>query len=93
VFAFGLIAFELLTGSYPFAGSAAAAVLAGRRPPALGQNEELGESVAELLRSCLDLDPAKRPAAAELARVLAGAGAMPIAVTPPASGGRRRTTA
>ncbi|HUJ57176.1 MAG TPA: serine/threonine-protein kinase [Kofleriaceae bacterium] len=68
VFAFGIIAYELLTGGKPFAEPPVLARLDNRAivPPAL---EPLPDAQRELIARCLDLDPARRPSASELQRL------------------------
>ena len=66
VFSFGVIAYEMLVGSPPFAEPPMLTRAHGRTivPPAV-------QGLPPLLRKCLDVDPARRPAAAQLARTLA----------------------
>jgi hypothetical protein len=64
VFAFGLIAYELLTGTTAFVEPPLVARLDGR-PPA----PRARDGVDPLIARCLDLDPTKRPTAAELAQL------------------------
>jgi hypothetical protein len=75
VFAFGAIAYEVLTGAFPFADDAVFARLHGRSytpPPALeGLSLDLDPSVAAILDACLRTDPDARPSARELADALA----------------------
>ncbi len=68
VYAFGLIAYQLLTGSYPFATPPL--VIRSQRgtlaePPLLPA--ALTSETQQLLSRCLAVDPAGRPSAAELA--------------------------
>ncbi|HTR54527.1 MAG TPA: serine/threonine-protein kinase [Kofleriaceae bacterium] len=65
VFAFGVIAYELLRGRAPFAEPVVFARAEGRavKPPAV-------DGIAESLARSLDLDPANRPSAVELAAAL-----------------------
>ena len=66
IFAFGLVAAELLTGASPFLEAPVAALLAGRAvaPPDVA-------SVPGIIARCLELEPSHRPTAAELVRALA----------------------
>jgi serine/threonine-protein kinase len=66
VFAFGLIAYELLTGGPAFTEAPLLTRMSGKEIPA----PDLARVPAAIGR-CLDLDPAKRPTAAEVAKDLA----------------------
>lgn len=81
VFAFGLIAWELLTGAHPFSDPPVFRALAGRP---LGDPAPLPGSLdprlAEPLRRCLSETPEARPSAVELAALFATVvGAAPVA--------------
>jgi hypothetical protein len=69
MFAYGVIAFELLTGRNPFKRESVtatiAAVLEGNAPSLTVQRPELPTSLAAVLQRCLHRDPRKRPLARE----------------------------
>ena len=65
VFSFGVIAYELCAGRRPFETPAIRARLAGK-PPGTPDMTAVDGSVREILARCLDLDPDRRPTAAEL---------------------------
>ena len=74
LFAFGVIAFEMLTGARPFTEAPSLALLAGRQPP---RSERLASrypgapvELAALIDACLAEDPAARPSAAQVVAVL-----------------------
>jgi hypothetical protein len=72
VFSFGILAYELLTGGYPFPGPPALTVLAGAalpEPAPLG--EELPQDVRALVEQALCASPERRPSARLLALALA----------------------
>jgi serine/threonine-protein kinase len=76
MFAFGVIAFELLTGKRPFV-EAPATALFQNRPPMRATSIEHAWSepvpvLVAFIDACLDYDPMRRPDAAQAARVLAG---------------------
>jgi serine/threonine-protein kinase len=72
LWAFGVIAYEMLTGSHPFAEAPVLARLGGRAVPAPKPlSAKLDDDLRELIERCLSPDPFKRPSAAELARALA----------------------
>ena len=73
IFSLGVIAFELFVGAMPFPRPPL--LLAGYGqglpvPPSLRQCPGLSPELAALFECCLDIDPAKRPAAAEIAQRL-----------------------
>jgi serine/threonine-protein kinase len=74
VFAFGVVAYEALSGQRPFAVAPYVAHLGGQAAaPAtpLPATVLLSPAVAAIVDACLALDPAARPGAAEVARVFA----------------------
>jgi hypothetical protein len=74
VFAFGLIACELLTGKLPYEGSAALRELKGERyeaPPSVrARVAGLPPEIADAIDACLAAEPSARPAARVLAETL-----------------------
>jgi serine/threonine-protein kinase len=68
VYAWGVVAYELLAGAPPFAGRAAHQLIAahiGEPPPPLAvRAPELPVALAALVMRCLEKDPAKRPQSA-----------------------------
>jgi serine/threonine protein kinase len=68
VFAFGVMAYQMLSGDAPFAEPLLIAKLAGKPivPVALLRAPGLDPIHAALIDSCLALDPAARPTAADL---------------------------
>ena len=68
VYALGVIAYELLSGRRPFEAPHIAGVLEAHRRQAPRRPEGLPDELWELVASCLAKDPARRPAAAELAQ-------------------------
>ena len=82
VFGFGLVLLEALTGECEYSGTTAETALARlSRPPAIAGR--VPDAWRDLLTAMTDLDPAARPSAAEVARVLAS--------LPPGSSGRSPT--
>jgi serine/threonine-protein kinase len=75
LFAFGVIARELLVNKRPFAEPPVQAALEGREPPEtsplVADWHDAPPALAELLDRCLAIAPSRRPQAAELARALA----------------------
>ena len=78
LFAFGVMAFELLAASTPFLEPPVMQRLAGRpmlpAPSLLIVVDDLDETLAALIDRCLSEDPARRPSAAELAQGLQALG-------------------
>lgn len=74
MFAFGVIAFEMLTGKRPFVEPPAVALLqnrpAARAPSILHTWPDAIPEVAALVDACLSHDPKQRPTAAEVASAL-----------------------
>ena len=76
VFSLGVLAFELLVGSMPFADPP---VVLGRHGPELAvpsplrRCSGLGLELAELFERCLGMDPERRPTAQEIASRLQSA--------------------
>nr|KAJ3417956.1 hypothetical protein HK105_000554 [Polyrhizophydium stewartii] len=66
VFAFGLTALEILAGG-SVAAAASAAVVEGRP---LERPEDIPDAAWDVIHSCLDTDPTKRPPASEIANRL-----------------------
>ncbi len=105
LYAFGCVAYELLTGAPPFAGRSHRATLAAQleeRPaPIAAQRPDLPPAFADLVMRCLAKAPPERPAsAAELVRMLdaavapGGSGTTATAVAPgPAGSPRSRDAA
>jgi serine/threonine-protein kinase len=73
VWAFGVLAHEVLTGKSPFVRVPVLDALAGREPPVAPSLtvDGLSAETVRVVERCLARDPALRPAASELARVLA----------------------
>lgn len=76
VFAFGVIAYEILSGRVPFRDSPALAQLDGLQvpppPPLAASCPEVPPALAAIVTRCLSFDPAARPSAADLASALSG---------------------
>ena len=74
VYGLGLLGYEMLTGRGPFRGDSPHELVAAHlrdTPPKLSSVlPDLDPELDELIASCLEKDPARRPAAADLARRL-----------------------
>lgn len=74
LFAFGVLAYELLIGRKPYDQPVALAVLEERRPPPrlpLAPHWPSGDpAIVTILEACLALDPAERPSARDVADAL-----------------------
>jgi serine/threonine protein kinase len=82
MFAFGLIAYEVLAGRSAFAAPPVLGALGGARlPPVEPLPAAVPAEVASLVLRCLDEVPRRRPSAADAASVLRRSAA-PVAVTP-----------
>ena len=66
VFAFGLVAYELLTGKLPFTMPPVLSALAGQSIPEPEPIANVPPEIDRAIRSCLATDPEKRPALARL---------------------------
>lgn len=71
LYAWGVMAYEMLTGAHPFAGRASAQELLGAHlsetPVPIGEKRpEVPEALRDLVMRCLAKGPAERPAAARL---------------------------
>ncbi|MFO0618808.1 MAG: protein kinase [Polyangiaceae bacterium] len=72
VFAFGVMAFELLEGTLPFDAPILLTALAGRPLPAAeALSDAAPEDVRDLVAACLMHSPSQRPSARDVERVLA----------------------
>ncbi len=86
LYAFGCVAYELLTGAPPFARPSLRATLAAQLAdapvPILQQRPELPLPIAEMVMQCLAKSPAERPASASwILRAIEGANSAPAGTT------------
>jgi serine/threonine protein kinase len=73
VFAFGVIAYELLTKELPFKKPPVGSVMRHETlvlPQGLRKRTDLDKGLISLLEKALNVDPAQRPTAAQLAEAL-----------------------
>lgn len=94
LYAFGCVAYELLTGTPPLARPSLRATLAAQLSeapvPILQQRPDLPPQVAEMVMQCLAKNPAERPASASwIIRAIEGAISTEVATTPPGKGTTR----
>jgi hypothetical protein len=87
VYALGLLAYELLAGAGPFKATTPQELIAMHlrdAPPRLSdRRKDVDPELEGLVAACLQKDPAKRPAAAEVARRLAPGAGIPLEWPPP----------
>ena len=88
LFAFGVVLFELLTGTHPFGGANAASTIARilERPPLeVPSSVNVSAPIRDLVACLLEKDPARRPSSArEVVAVLEGFAAPPAVAPHPA---------
>ncbi|QJR37819.1 serine/threonine-protein kinase [Gemmatimonas groenlandica] len=89
LYAFGCVAYELLTGAPPFARSSLRATLAAQLAeapvPIRQQRPELPQPIADMVMRCLAKNPAERPAsAAWIIRAIEGASGTEVTAPAPA---------
>lgn len=73
VFAFGVLAYETLTGEHPFAGTPSFPAASSTFVPASARRAGVSSAIDELLAACMRIDPDQRPESLrEVARVLRG---------------------
>jgi serine/threonine-protein kinase len=69
IYAFGCVAYEILTGAPPFSGSAVHHVIAAHlrdaAPPVAARRADTPPPLAQLVARCLEKDPVRRPQTAE----------------------------
>ncbi len=89
VYAWGVIAYEVVTGAHPFAGKTTAQKLIAAhiadRPAPIAPRADLPVALTELIARSLSKSPSERPDFAEVIRVLDGAlssASVPVAETP-----------
>ncbi|GAA3926541.1 serine/threonine-protein kinase [Actinoplanes auranticolor] len=88
VYALGLLLFECLTGTRAWPGTSVGDILAARyqqRAPRLPGIAGLPRDLVRLYEACIDDDPARRPAAAEVAEILRRAAGKAPTVRPAAA--------
>jgi serine/threonine-protein kinase len=75
LYAFGIVAYEMLVGTPPFHGRSPQAILAAQiseaPPPLAARRYDVPAALVDIIMQCLEKDPAQRPkSAAEIARRL-----------------------
>ena len=75
LYAFGIVAYEMLVGTPPFHGRTPQAILAAQiseaPPPLAARRYDVPAALVDIIMQCLEKDPARRPrSASELARRL-----------------------
>lgn len=84
VFSFGVLAFQLLTGEFPYETPPVVARSRGEKLPPVAslasRKSDLDPAVAELVQSCLAYDPSVRPSAPAILRTLEGGSARGVDV-------------
>jgi serine/threonine-protein kinase len=75
LYAFGIVAYEMLVGTPPFHGRSPQAILAAQiseaPPPLAARRYDVPAALVDIIMQCLEKDPARRPkSAAEIARRL-----------------------
>ena len=75
LYAFGIVAYEMLAGTPPFHGRSPQAILAAQiseaPPPLAARRYDVPAALVDIIMQCLEKDPARRPkSAAEIARRL-----------------------
>lgn len=71
IYAWGIVAYELLAGAHPFGGrksaqQLAAAHIAEAPPPLAARNPDIPTGVADLVMQCLEKSPDARPESADV---------------------------
>jgi len=99
LYAWGVMAYELLTGAHPFAGKTTAqqlvaAHIAEKPAPISTRSSDIPAALASAVMRCLEKDPNQRPASAHDLLVALDTVSTPISpATLPVGGGRRLATA
>ena len=94
LYAFGVVAYEMLVGAPPFHGRTAQALLTAQLseppPPLAARRYDVPAGLADLIMKCLEKEPARRPkSAADVARALESPEVVSGAFAVPAGAARR----